>query len=93
MYRISVTYTAKNKEDIRNFYDESCKAQVAEITRKEPGNISYEYYFSAERENELLLLEKWEDKDSQQAHINRPHLAKLSEAKEKYGIRTVIEEM
>lgn len=53
----------------------------------------YEYYFSADRENEILLLEKWESKEHQQKHACKPHLSQLGKIKEKYGIISSVEEI
>lgn len=91
MYRINVIYTAGDRESIRGFYEEVRAAGIADATRGEEGNLCYAYYFSADRENELLLMEKWEDRESQQKHDRQPHMAELGRIKEKYGIKTSIE--
>ena len=49
MYCINVTYTACDRQSIRDFYNEIRKMRIAEITRQEAGNLGYEYYFSADR--------------------------------------------
>lgn len=92
MYRIDVTYTAADEKTIREFYEAVRKAGIAETTRKEEGNLGYEYYFSADRGNELFLVEKWQDRESQQMHSQRPHLAELRDLKKKYDVRSEIEE-
>ena len=93
MYCINVTYTACDGQSIRDFYNEIRKMRIAEITRQEAGNLGYEYYFSADRENENLLLEKWESKEHQQKHACKPHLSQLGKIKEKYGIISSVEEI
>lgn len=93
MYYLHVTYTAKDKETAHQFYDEVKKAEIIDITRKEPGNLYYEYFFSAERENEILLLEQWEDKESQIQHSRQPHFAALTEIKAKYEIKSVLQQL
>ena len=45
--------------------------------RAEDGCHRYDYYFSEENENELLLLEAWETKHHQEVHMTQPHMAKL----------------
>lgn len=93
MYDLYVTYAAKDRGTIRKFYDEVLAAGIIAATRAEEGNFRYEYYFSAEKENEILLIEKWKDKEAQQYHDSLPHLKTLGEIKEKYGIETSFEEV
>lgn len=53
MFSINVTYKSKDKDTLRRFnYD------ITAVTRTEDGCLLYEFYFSAERDNELLLIEK-----------------------------------
>lgn len=93
MFNMHVNYIAKDKETLSSFYDEVLRAGIADATRAEEGCLLYEYYFSAERENEILLLEKWKDKESQSYHYGLPHIVRLGEIKEKYGIETSAEEV
>lgn len=93
MFHLHVFYTAKDQETLNQFYDEVKKAGIIEATHEEEGNIRYEYYFSAERNNEILIVEQWQDRASQEYHDTLPHLVKLGEIKAKYEIETVIEEV
>ncbi|MFV0363286.1 MAG: putative quinol monooxygenase [Suipraeoptans sp.] len=92
MYNLFVTYTAPDKNKIREFYQAIIAAGVKTATDKEAESLFYEYYFSVERENELLLIEKWTDKSAQAYHDTLPHLKKLEEIKPKYAIETKVEE-
>ena len=87
IYYLRKKFVNKGKETCRK------KAEIIDITRNEPGNLRYEYFFSAERENEILLLEQWEDKASQIRHGKQPHFAELAEIKEKYEIKSFLEEL
>ena len=93
MFSINVTYKAKDKDTLRRFYDDLTAEKIAAVTRAEDGCLLYEFYFSAERENELLLMEKWADRASQERHDVKPHMQKLAEIKERFGIETSIEEV
>lgn len=92
MFGIRVYYTAKDRETLRDFYEEVVKAGIAESSRAEEGCLLYEYYFSADRENEMLLLEMWKDKQAQVVHSGLSHIARLGEIKASYGIETAAEE-
>ncbi|HAG14388.1 MAG TPA: antibiotic biosynthesis monooxygenase, partial [Ruminococcus sp.] len=57
------------KEGMRQaFYDAIMQSGVAAASRAEEGNEKYDYYFSPENENELLLLEIWRDQDAVRLH-------------------------
>ncbi len=59
----------------------------------EDGYIKYDYYVSDRDENELLLVEQWESKAHQQAHIEQPHMAKLRSFKGEYIRNTELREI
>ena len=43
---------------------------------------AYDYYFSAQDENELLLIERWQSAEHQRVHMQQPHMARLKAIKE-----------
>lgn len=57
---------------------------VLTAIRNEPGCLAYDYYFSAQNENELLLIERWESAAHQRVHMEQPHMTRLREIKNKY---------
>lgn len=93
MYHMHVYYTAKDKETLCRFFEVVKKEGIMEKTREEEGNIKYEYYFSADRENEILIVEKWKSKEAQQYHDSLDHISRLMEIKSEYGILTQAEEV
>ena len=56
---------------------------ILTLIRQEPGCLAYDYYFSAQDENELLLIERWESAAHQRVHMEQPHMVRLREIKEK----------
>ena len=91
MLTIHVFYRAENGEMLREFYEEAKAAGVIEKSRQDEGCLQYDYFFSADRDNEILLLEKWESKELQQKHGQQPHFAELGKLKEKYKIQSELE--
>ena len=78
-----VRYTAK--DGCREaFVREIVEAGILTLIRQEPGCLAYDYYFSAQDENELLLIERWESAAHQRVHMEQPHMARLREIKDKY---------
>lgn len=92
MFNLFVTYIAEDAKARQEFFKEVSEAGIIEATRAEEGCILYDYFFSAEREGEILLMEKWRSKADQEAHDKLPHLVTLGKIKEKYGIKTEFEE-
>ena len=91
MLNLLVLYKAENGEMLRRFYEEVKAAGIIEKSREEAGNLRYDYFFSADKENEILLVEKWESQESQKEHSGLPHFAELGKIKEKYNIQTKAE--
>ena len=91
MFTIYVTYKGGDRAAVEGFYREIRELDIAALSKKEKGNARYEYYWPAERDNELFLLEIWETREAQQIHTQQAHFKKLGELKIKYGIETSIE--
>ena len=68
----------------KEFYNALCEAGIPRQSRAEKGNLRYEYFFSAESENQVLLIELWDDPASQDEHRETPHFKKLQKIKETY---------
>jgi quinol monooxygenase YgiN len=87
MEKVQLKYIMKpgTKE---KFIEEIYSLEIPQITRKENGCISYEFYTSCDKD-EILLIEKWENKEALSNHIETPHLKKLRELKEIYKIETI----
>ena len=67
-----VVYTAKpgcRETFVRQIVMEG----IADTIRREEGCIRYDYYFSAQQEDKILLVEQWQT-----------HMARLRELKEQY---------
>ena len=91
MYRIYVVFDCipgKREAFVKAVAEEGILAAV----RAEDGCQRYDYYFSAENENQLLLIEEWETRRHQEVHIQQPHMARLREMKSDYILSTKLGE-
>lgn len=61
---------------------------IVTAIRNEDGCLCYDYYFSAQDENVLLLVEKWESAEHQRVHMTQPHMAELMTMKDEYIVDT-----
>ena len=90
MIVLNVTYkcTPEKRDAFLNKLNEE---GLAAACRAEAGNIKYDYYLPADGSDELLLVEKWRDKEALRIHTGLPHFARIGEVKNEIGIETVIE--
>lgn len=83
MLTLYVKYTAKH--GCRESYVRAIVSEgILTAIRNEPGCLAYDYYFSAQDENVVLLIEKWESEEHQRVHMTQPHMARLKELKAQY---------
>jgi quinol monooxygenase YgiN len=61
---------------------------VAE-TRKEPGNVAYEYFRSHHDPGRWSVFEEWESEDALNTHMASPHMAAFMGAAGDLGISAV----
>ena len=90
MLTIYVTYEGSDRASVEGFYSEIKSNRIDELSRAEDGNVCYDYYWPAEVQNQLFLLEKWETKEAQQLHSQQPHFQRLGQLKQKYGIESTV---
>jgi quinol monooxygenase YgiN len=90
MIALNVTY--KCKPDMREaFLEAILREGIDEASRKEDGNLKYDYYIPFDGGDDLLLVEKWRDEAAIKAHGQTLHLLRLRELKAEYVTETVIE--
>lgn len=91
MYTIYVVF--KCVPGRREEYIERLKNEgIVDAVRKEDGCIRYDYYFSENDKDEILLIEAWESKHHQEIHIDQPHMARLREIKPEFVLSTELGE-
>ena len=90
MIVLNVLY--KCRPDMREEFLERIYTEgIDKASRAEEGNITYDYYTSLDRSEELLLLEKWRDADALAVHSQQPHFVRLGGFINDYVADTVVE--
>ena len=79
----NVTYHCKPGQR-EAFYQGLCALGVRENSKSEAGNCRYDYYFAAEAQDDLLLVETWTTPETQQAHCQTEKFAQLQECKAQF---------
>lgn len=76
-----------------SFIKEIYEAGLPETIRGESGCMGYDYFVPTEKEDTVVLIEKWENKEAQTLHLEQPHMKHLREIKDKYAVDTIIKEL
>ena len=86
---IEVHYYLKDgKRD--EFYRALMESGIASASKAEEGNEKYDYFYSPDNKNELLLIELWASAEAVKRHGETPHFKALGDLKKDYVVDTVI---
>jgi len=83
MYRIYVefkTFSGKREAYIKKMNEGGYLSAI----RGEEGCLLYDFYYAEKDADELLLVEVWESKAHQEAHMKTPHMAEVMELNKNY---------
>lgn len=75
---IFVIATLKTTAEGRNALLEACHPCIAE-TQKERGCLSYDLHASVSDPDTFVFVERWQDRESLEAHFRSSHIATLQE--------------
>ncbi|MBR5933492.1 MAG: histidine phosphatase family protein [Treponema sp.] len=79
------------KDGMRDaFYNAIKDNRIDVLSQAEEGNLKYEYSFSAEDKNALILTELWKNDDAVRSHREEAHFKKLGDLKSQFVERTEI---
>lgn len=82
---ILMLVTYQTKPGLRSAFHQTILDEgLQDASRKEPGNLAYDYFLSVDHPDELLLVEKWKDQDAIEHHKTLPHYLRLRELKSTY---------
>ena len=90
MLTLLVKYT--DKPGCREKYaDQVISSGLLDAIRAENGCLRYDYYFSVQEENVILLVEQWESEKLQQEHMQHPNMTRLQALKAEYIANTILQ--
>ena len=76
------------------FVRELIESGVHAAVNAEDGCHKYDYYFDAQNEDQVLLVEKWESREKARVHLKTPHMTVTAKAiKDKYMLDMKMEEI
>ncbi|MBU4438780.1 MAG: antibiotic biosynthesis monooxygenase [Firmicutes bacterium] len=87
---LHVTYTTKPGKRTE-FLNTLTQLGVVKKSKQESGNIRYDYFYPLDSEDQLLLVEIWEDDAALAFHAQTEHYQQLQSIKGDYLINVSIE--
>ena len=82
---INIYYKGENGS-ARNFATEMIESGTVDAIRNESGNIRYDYFFSMDDAQTLLLIDSWENQEAIDVHHRTPMMQKIIELRDKYDL-------
>ena len=90
MITVNLRYTGING-NARKFAEEMMSSGTADKIRAEEGNLRYEYYYSLEDPETVLLIDSWCDQTAIDAHHASPMMETIAKLREKYDLHMTVE--
>ena len=87
---VNIYYKGENG-NAEKFAREMLSSGVVSEIRAEEGNLRYEYFFSAEDSETLLLIDSWENQQALDKHHASPMMDKIISLREKYNLSMKVE--
>ena len=87
---VNIYYSGKNG-NAKKFMQEMESSGTAEKIRAEEGNLRYDYFFPANDEETVLLIDVWKDQKSIDIHHASPMMEKISALRDKYDLKMKVE--
>lgn len=82
---INIYYSGKNGA-ARSFAKEMTSSGIVAAIRAERGNLQYEYFYSMDDDETVLLIDSWQDQAAIDAHHGSPMMEKITALREKYDL-------
>lgn len=87
---IHIFYTGTDGS-ARDFAREMADSGLVARVRAEEGNLGYAYYYPAEDPETVLLIDRWRDQASIDAHHKSEMMGAIAELRKKYHLKMRVE--
>ncbi len=87
---INIYYTGKNGS-AQKFAKEMTESGIVDAIRAEKGNLRYEYFFSSDDPETVLLIDSWCDQTALDQHHGSAIMEKIKQLREKYDLHMKVE--
>ena len=83
---VNLYYTGEDG-NARKFAEEMKLSGTVDAIRDEEGNERYEYFFSMDDPETVLLIDRWKDQDALDFHHKSEMMKMIAELRKKYKLR------
>lgn len=87
---VNLYYTGKDGS-ARRFAEEMTSSGLVASIRAEEGNERYEYFYSKDDPETVLLIDRWRDQAALDFHHKTPMMKEIARLREKHGLRLRVE--
>lgn len=87
---VNIYYTGENG-NARKFAEEMERSGTVALIRAEEGNKRYEYFYSKDDKETVLLIDSWESQEAIDKHHASPMMEKITELRNKYDLHMKVE--
>ena len=87
---VNIYYKGENGA-ARKFAEEMISSGTVEAIRKEKGNIRYDYFYSVDDAQTVLLIDSWENQEAIDVHHETPMMDTILKLREKYNLHMKVE--
>ena len=87
---VNIRYSGKDG-NAKRFAEEMINSGTVDAIRAEGGNLRYEYYFSMDDPETVLLIDSWTDQKAIDIHHATPMMKTIAELREKYDLYMTVE--
>lgn len=87
---VNLYYHGKNG-NARKFAEEMISSGVVEAIRQEKGNLKYDYFFSMDDPETLLLIDSWENQEAIDLHHASQMMDQIIQLRDKYDLHMDVE--
>ena len=84
-------YYSGHSGNARKFAKEMTESGVVADIRKEEGNLRYEYFYPAEDDETVLLIDSWTCQEAIDLHHHSPMMQKIIDLRNKYDLHMKVE--
>ena len=81
-------YFTSDKTDMKEFYKVLCEEGFVEGSRKDEGNLMYDFFINVDDTKRMVLIEKWESVEDLQAHSETELFSKFRPTCKEYEVKT-----
>lgn len=84
-------YYSGNNGNAKAFAKEMTESGIIRKIREEAGNLKYAYFYPADDEETVLLIDSWESQEALDIHHASPMMKEIANLRDKYDLHMKVE--